>query len=106
MLERENQLTSEQEWYRLTEFFKVLGDPNRIKIIFQISEEKICVGEIAKRLCVSESAVSHHLQVLKMNGLVTQKREGKSIFYELSDDHVHSILKLAIEHATEERRTK
>lgn len=95
---------SDAKLSRLADFFRTLGDPTRIKVIFQISNQEICVSDIATCLNVSESAVSHHFQVLKRTGLVKGKREGKSTFYSLADNHVQAILQLSIEHLDDTRR--
>ena len=67
-----------QELEDLTQLFKVLGDPSRVKILFQIGSSEACVSDEADKLSMSESAVSHHLHVLRMNGLVRWRREGKT----------------------------
>lgn len=104
MAENHIDISTEQKIYRLTEFFRALGDPTRIKVIFLITSQEICVSDIANRLAVSESAVSHHLQVLKMSGLVKRKRDGKSMLYSLADDHVRIILQQTMEHTIEMRK--
>ena len=81
-----------QELENLTQLFKALGDPSRMKILFQIGSSEACVSEVAGKLNMSESAVSHHLHVLRMNGLVRRRRRGKTIYYILKDDHVRCII--------------
>ena len=93
-----------QELESLTQLFKVLGDPSRVKILFQIGEAETCVSDVADKLHMSESAVSHHLHMLRMNGLVRRHREGKTIFYQIKDDHVRSILTQGCEHIEESFR--
>ncbi len=90
--------------FQLADFFRILGDPTRIKVIFQIRNQEICVSDIATCLNVSESVVSHHFQVLKRTGLVMRKRIGKSTFYSLADSHVQAILQQAVEHLVEMRK--
>ena len=99
--EKLHEKLKEKELYGLTDFFKVLGDPTRVRILLEITGAEICVGDIANRLQISESAVSHHLQVLKMNRLVKRRRKGKMIFYSLSDHHVYSVIAQAKEHVLE-----
>ena len=78
----------EQELYILTEFFKLLGNPTRIHTLFLLMEQDACVSDLADRLGLTQSAVSHQLSLLKANKLVGQRRNGKMIFYTLVDDHV------------------
>lgn len=105
MEEKENKIypaiPGEKELYILTDFFKVLGEPTRMKILLQIAAAEIRVRDIANCLRISESAVSHHLQVLKMNRFVKWRREGKCIFYRLSDKHVKTIIAQAQKHMAE-----
>ena len=90
-----------RELENLTQLFKVLGDPSRMKVLFQIGSSEACVTEVAARLNMSESAVSHHIQILRMNGLVRWCRSGKAIYYVLKDDHVRSIIFQGYEHIKE-----
>lgn len=85
----------------MTDFFKVLGDPTRMRILLQIATAEVRVRDIANCLMISESVVSHHLQVLKMNRFVKWRREGKCIFYRLSDKHVKTIIAQAQRHLAE-----
>lgn len=82
----------DSDLYRMADLFKVLGDPTRMRILLLISNTEICVTDMAERLKVSESAVSHHLKILRLNRLVKRRRDGKSIYYELSDSHVQAII--------------
>ena len=81
-----------QELEHLTQLFKVLGDPSRMRILFQISSSESCVSEVASKLNMTESAVSHHFHILRMNGLVSRRRIGKNICYIINDDHICSII--------------
>ena len=72
-----------RELENLTQLFKVLWDSSRMKVLFQIGSSEACVTEVAARLNMSESAVSHHIQILRMNGLVRWRRSGKAIYYVL-----------------------
>ena len=87
--------------YDLSELFRIFGDSTRIKILYALFDEELCVGDIAAILNLSQSSVSHQLRILKDNKLVRFRREGKSIFYALDDDHVRSILQLGMEHVEE-----
>ena len=81
-----------QELEHLIQLFKALGDPSRMKILVQVGSSEACVSEVASKLNMSESAVSHHLHILRMNGLVRWRREGKIILYAMEDDHVRTII--------------
>ena len=87
--------------YDLSELFRIFGDSTRIKILFALFDAELCVGDIAAILNLSQSSVSHQLRILKDNKLVKFRRDGKSIYYSLDDDHVRSILKLGMEHVEE-----
>ena len=82
----------ENDIYILTEFFKVLGNPTRIRILLLLMERDACVGSLAKRLGMAQSAVSHQLSLLKANKLVRCRRNGKMIFYTLVDEHIQMIV--------------
>lgn len=91
------ELPNEEDLTVLTDYFKVLGDPTRVKIILLLSEREYCVSDLASTLEVTESAVSHQLRLLKGNRLVAGRREGKSVFYSVIDDHVLDLLKEVME---------
>ena len=87
--------------YDLAELFKVFGDSTRIKILYSMFENELCVNDIARLLNLSQSSVSHQLRILKTSKLVKFRREGKSIFYSLDDEHVRSIISMGMEHVEE-----
>ncbi len=91
----------EDELYRLAELFKIFGDPTRIRILFALSESEMCVCDIANALGMTQSAISHQLRILKQSRLVKFRKEGKSVFYALADEHVRLILNQGIEHVEE-----
>ena len=91
----------EDELYDLAELFKVFGDSTRIRILFALLESEYPVGDLAQKLNMTQSAVSHQLKILKHSKLVGNRREGKSIIYFLADDHVRTILSMGIEHIEE-----
>lgn len=95
-------LPEETELYDLAELFKVFGDSTRIRILFVLFEAEVCVCDLAKALNMTQSAISHQLRILKQNKLVKSRREGKSIFYSLADDHVRTIINQGREHIEEE----
>ena len=88
--------------YRLADLFKVFGDPTRIRILYALSVEELCVQDIADRLSMTQSAISHQLRVLKQMSLVKFRRDGKTIIYSLADSHVATIMNQGLEHVTEE----
>ncbi|MDE6779907.1 MAG: metalloregulator ArsR/SmtB family transcription factor [Ruminococcus sp.] len=87
--------------YDAAELLKVFGDATRIRIIFVLCRGELCVRDIASRLKKTQSAISHQLRVLKQARLVSTRRDGKTIFYSLCDDHVKTIFYHAIEHVME-----
>ncbi len=87
--------------YDLAELFKVFGDSTRIKILYAMFEHELCVNDIAGLLNLSQSSVSHQLRILKTSKLVKFRREGKSIYYSLDDEHVRSIISMGMEHVEE-----
>ena len=87
--------------FDLAELFKIFGDSTRIKILFALLGKELSVGELADVLGMTQSAISHQLRVLKTNGLVRYRREGKSLIYALSDEHVSKILNMGLEHIEE-----
>ena len=97
----EQVLPDEQELLDLAEFFKVFGDSTRIKILYVLSQSEMCVCDIATLLQMGQSAISHQLRILKQMRLVKFRREGKTVFYSLSDDHIQTILAQGMEHVNE-----
>lgn len=95
-------MPEETELYDLAELFKIFGDSTRIRILFVLSEAEVCVCDLAEALNMTQSAISHQLKILKQSKLVKNRREGKSIFYSLADDHVKSILGMGLEHIEED----
>ena len=87
--------------YDLAELFKVFGDSTRIKILYSMFENELCVNDIAKLLNLSQSSVSHQLRILKTSKLVKFRREGKSVYYSLDDEHVRAIISMGMEHVEE-----
>ena len=97
-------MPEETELYDLSELFKVFGDSTRIRILFVLFEAEVCVCDLASALNMTQSAISHQLRILKQNKLVKSRREGKSVFYSLADDHVRTIINQGREHIEEEPR--
>ena len=87
--------------YDMAEFFKVFADSTRMKIIYALLEEELCVCDIADIVGTTQSAISHQLRLLKQSKLVKFRREGKTIFYSLDDEHIEQIVKKGSEHIEE-----
>lgn len=85
----------------LAELFKVFGDSTRIKILSALSGGELCVCDVSTAVGMTSSAISHQLKILKNAGLVSFRREGKTVFYALADDHVMTILSQGLEHVNE-----
>lgn len=85
----------------LGDLFKIFGDTTRIKIMYALHEDEMCVCAISELLGMTQSAVSHQLKTLKTANLVKSRRDGKTIYYSVADDHVRTIIALGFEHITE-----
>ena len=96
-----SELPQDEQLYDLADLFRMFGDTTRIKILYVLFESELCGCDIARLLNLSQSAVSHQLRILKDAKLVCFRREGKTVFYTLDDDHVRSILALGMEHVSE-----
>ncbi|MDE5569425.1 MAG: metalloregulator ArsR/SmtB family transcription factor [Ruminococcus sp.] len=94
-------MPDESVLYDVAELLKVFGDSTRIRIIFVLGQSEMCVCDIANLLGMTQSAISHQLRVLKQARLVKARRNGKTIFYSLCDDHVQKIFYCAMEHVME-----
>ena len=94
-------MPEEEIVFDLAELFKVFSDSTRLKILCVLLESEMCVCDIAEVLNMSFSAISHQLRVLKQSKLVKFRREGKTVIYSLSDDHVRSIIDQGLEHIGE-----
>ena len=84
--------------YDLGDFFKIFGDPTRIKILYALFQEDMCVSDLVNSLGINQSALSHQLRILRQNDIVKFRREGKTVIYSLDDEHVGILLKNGIEH--------
>lgn len=97
-----NELPAEEMLCDLADLFKLFGDTTRMRILFSLFESEMCVCAIAELLGMTQSAISHQLKVLKQSKLVDCRREGKTIYYFLADNHVRTIINQGFEHLTEE----
>lgn len=101
-IDKDNLMPTEDELYYLSELFKIFGDQTRIRILYLLLEHgEMCVQEIADSIDMSQSSISHQLRVLKQSHLVRFRREGRTIYYSLADEHVHTIMHQGLEHIQE-----
>ena len=89
--------------YNLAELFKTMGDPTRIKILYALKDRELCVCDLSELLGMSSSAISHQLRILRNTKLVKFRRDGRSVYYSLDDEHVLSLFCQGLQHVTEER---
>ncbi len=97
------QMLSEAVFSAAANFFKVMGDGTRFRILYALDKQELCVCDLANLLGMSVSAVSHQLARLRESQLVKGRRDGKNMFYTIADDHIHVMLKGCVEHAMEEQ---
>jgi len=96
-----NKMPDEVELSDLSDFFKVIGDSTRSKIMWALDESEMCVCDLAVLLNMTKSAISHQLSSLKQANLVKYRKEGKVVFYSLTDEHVKAIFEKGLEHIRE-----
>lgn len=99
--EVKKRIPKDEDIYDLSDFFKVLGDSTRMKIIWALDESEMCVCDIAVLLNMTKSAISHQLRALRNAELVKFRKEGKTVYYSLKDDHVRDIYEQGMEHIKE-----
>lgn len=95
-------LPEEDKLLRLADLFKMFGDGTRVRILYVLFEAEVCVCDLASLLGMTQSAVSHQLRILKQARLIKARRDGKTVFYSLADDHVATLLRQGMEHICEE----
>lgn len=101
MTELHANMPSDDEIFFLAELFKIFGDPTRVKIMYTLIDGELCVQDIADTIGMSQSSVSHQLRILKQSQLVRFRRDGRTIYYSLADDHVFTIMNQGLEHIQE-----
>ena len=94
-------MPAEETLNDLAALFKVFGDPTRVKILYVLFQSELCVCDLAEVLHMTQSAISHQLRILKQMKLVKNRREGKTVFYSLADDHIQTIMNQGMEHILE-----
>ena len=99
-----NLMKNEEILYELADFFNVLGDTTRVKILSALSITEMCVYDLAFLLNMNQSAISHQLRLLKQARLVKPRKEGKMVYYSLDDNHVRKILDQGLVHVLERKK--
>ncbi|MEX1377108.1 MAG: metalloregulator ArsR/SmtB family transcription factor [Eubacteriales bacterium] len=92
------EIMTHEDAIELSEFYKMVGDSNRIRLLYLLIDKEICVHHLAEQLGMSQSAVSHQLRLLRQQRLVKYTKDGKKIYYSLDDEHVKTILNIGLEH--------
>jgi len=98
----QNHILKTEKAQRMAEFFSLLGDANRLRILSLLAQQELCVCDLAATLDMSESAVSHQLRTLRAMRLVSYRKQGRNVFYHLQDSHVLSLYQSVTEHLDEE----
>ena len=87
---------------KMADFYKIMGDPTRLKVLISLEKHEFCASDLASLAGMSRSAISHQLKGLKTAKLVKSRKEGKTVYYSLDDDHIHELLNVAFSHIFEE----
>lgn len=95
-------LLKSKDLEHISKLFKAISDPTRIKILYALKYHELCVCDISVILNMSQSAISHQLKTLKDVDLVRTRKDGKTRFYKLADEHIHTLFSQAIEHVSED----
>ena len=93
-----NNMLDDVMFNKVGTFFKIIGDDTRLKILYALDNNEMCVCDIANLLNMTKSSISHQLKVLKDNGLVKSRKVGKEVYYMLDDEHVASVIEIATKH--------
>ena len=99
-------MPSDDLLFDIAEVFKVFGDTTRMKIISALLESELCVGDISEITNSTQSAISHQLRVLKQAKLVKFRKDGKTVYYSLDDEHISEMYELAKKHIEESSEHK
>ena len=94
-------MLSEEKYIKVADFFKIVGDSTRCKIVSALLMNEMCVGDLANVLSMTKSSISHQLSKMKDAGVVKSRRNGKEMYYSLDDDHVKRILDVGVDHVEE-----
>ena len=93
-----NKIPKDDIFFKLAEFFKILGDTTRTKILFALDQNEMCVCDIANVLNMSKSSISHQLGTLRRSGIVKCRKQGKEVYYTLDDEHIKQLFEVGLEH--------
>lgn len=97
-------MLDENTFENVANFFKIMGDTTRTKILFALDQNEMCVCDIANVLGMSKSSISHQLKLLRINGIVKCRKEGKEVFYSLDDEHVQEVFEIGVHHVEHKRK--
>ncbi len=92
--------------HNLADFFKIMGDSTRCKLLFALLQNEMCVCDLANVLSMTKSSISHQLNKMKEVGLVKSRKSGKTVYYSLDDDHIAEIFAVGLEHINHKQVTK
>lgn len=98
-----NEMGDEDLLNKMAEFFSILGDTTRTRILYALDKNELCVCDIANVLGMSKSSISHQLGTLRRSGIVKCRKVGKEVFYMLDDEHVQEVFEVAIKHIEHKR---
>lgn len=93
-------LSDESKTHQIAEVFKALADPTRIRVIETLSIRELCVCDLANLLCMTQSAISHQLRILRQNGVLKYRKDGRIVYYSLDDEHVSQLLNSVSSHVS------
>lgn len=98
VIDTKEKMYQEEVYMKVADFFKMVGDSTRCKIVSALSMNEMCVGDLANVLLMTKSSISHQLSKMKDAGIVKSRRNGKEVYYSLDDGHVADIFKITVEH--------
>lgn len=101
VIEVKSKMLEEKIFQKISEDFKILGDPTKVKILYALSQRELCVCDLASIIRMTDSAISHQLRLLRGRNMVKFRKEGKMAYYSLADEHVIQLIKMESEHAEE-----
>ena len=99
-------MPEDKVFYNLADFFKLLGDTTRLRILFALDQHEMCVCDIANVLSMTKSSISHQLSTLRRSGIVKCRKEGKEVYYTLDDEHINKVFEIALEHINHKKIRK
>lgn len=100
-----SKMPEEKTLNNLADFFKIMGDPTRCKLLFALLQNEMCVCDLANVLSMTKSSISHQLSKMKNVGLVKSRKSGKTVYYSLDDQHISEIFEVGIEHINHKKGT-